>query len=157
MTWCNMRFSYVVFFSFVRNLFFFFFLFFLFLEQILPNFFYLSFSWPTSISFRYQRCQVFYHILICGKCNQAALSCLWILKKYLSFKSVLLQFRLIFNSQKKKRKERKKNKCNARWKGSNFSCMITFHRVRLETATSCRREWLWTISSWGEVAKSFLY
>ena len=29
-----------------------------------------------------------------------------------------------------------KNKYSAWWKGSNYSCMITFHRVRLKTVTT---------------------
>ena len=85
-----MRFSYVVFFSFVCNLFFLSFLFFS--------------SWLTSISSLYHRCQVFYVLLPVKKIIR--LSCLVLSmysEKYLSFKYILLPFRLIFNSQKKKK------------------------------------------------------
>ena len=70
----------------------FFFSFFFFLEQILPNFFYFSSSWPTSISFLHQRCRVFYRILICGNYNQVVLSCLCILKNISASKTFFFNF-----------------------------------------------------------------
>ena len=64
--------------------------------------------------------------------------------KDFSLRYNLLQHWLIFNSTKK---------CNARWKGWNYSCVVGFTRVRLETVNSFQREFLWTIApgmNWGK-------
>ena len=114
---------------------------FFFLEQILPNFFYFSSSCPTSISFRYQRCQVFYHILICGKYNQAVLSFLCILKNISASSTLFLNFdQYLILKKRKNKKERKTSVVHNEREAITPACVITFHGVRLETVTSCRRE-----------------
>ena len=105
MTWRNMCFSYVVFFSFVRNSFSLF----------------LFFSWTHITTFL-----LFFFLLahldllslssVLGLLRYSYLwkiqsSCLVLsmyFKKYLSFNYIFFQSRLIFNSLKKKEKERKK-------------------------------------------------
>ena len=64
--------------------------------------FVLFFSFLSFFLNRYHAVQG--RILICGKYNQVVLS--MFSEKHLSFKYLLLLFRLIFNSQKKKRKRK---------------------------------------------------
>ena len=105
-----MCFSYVVFFSFVCNLFF---LSFLFLFFFLNRYHQISFIFllpgAPRLAFADSGARSFIEFLSVE--NIIKLSCLVLSmysEKYLSFKYILFPFRLIFNSQKKKKEEKKR-------------------------------------------------
>ena len=135
-----MRFSYVVFFSFVCNLFFLSFFFFL-NRYYQISFIFLPLGSPR-LALSTIGARSFIVLLPVKKIIRLSclvLSCLYMYsEKYLSFKYILPQFRLIFNVPKKQ-----KGKTSVvRNEREAITPVLMFHRVRLETVTSCRREWL---------------